>query len=172
MTDTTKNPTSELDKSMMVFMYPSMRKWEYRGSRAALVAEGIIPADLVWPHGDSHADWESGRLSYRLFRLGRGSVKGAVNGDPQGDVWSLRCSFNDGLNDASRAIAAKRQELRQEIHAHSVAGRREADQRIERHSAARRDMAFQAFKALILPARKKPNQQPKSGKSTRTSGTA
>lgn len=164
MTKTTAKSAPELGACMTVFMRPRLREWEYRGTRAQIEAEGIIPTGTPWPEGSSTTQWVSGRLIYWLFRLGKSQGS-------DDDCWSLRCRFGDFM-DKGRLIAAKQRDLQYEMFLKSEAGQRYRKNLIKSHSAARRDKAFQAFKALILPERMNTDQHPKIGKSAGTGGAA
>lgn len=139
--------------------------WEYEGTRAQLEAEGVIPPGTEWPQGKRAIYWQQGPLRFWLSRTRPEGVKGPMSIWATGDWWRLRCDTADDINRPGWRIQQKARELAQEIHAQTPAGRREWNERFSRYWAAHSDAAFQAFKAALLPGRKKPGRsKPNDGK--------
>lgn len=134
--------------------------WEFEGTRAQLEAEGAIPSGTKWPIGSASCMWTSGRFRYRLCRTRPEGLKGPMRLWVNGDWWSFRCSYDDGLDYAKRAILQKKRELEAEIRRHSAWAERERNALWDRYWKAKQDGAFQAFRALVVPERKKPGRKP------------
>ena len=116
--------------------------YEITGSRAALSAEGVIPAGTLWPQGKSVTRWKAGRFAYDLSRL---SGKGAT-----ADAWRLRSSLADFKDVVALDIVRKTQDLRDAIYRQSPAAGAAFRESWARYEAAARDDRFQAFKALVV----------------------
>jgi len=136
-------------KDLVIHMSPEYGSCSYAGPRAALEAEGIIPAGTEWPTGFTSVEWEAGQFRFRLTRTRPEGAKGASKLFVACDWWRLHW---DKINDVSwedRVIARKAKELKDAVYSLSVSGRRERYAQSERFYAAGRDQRFQAFKALI-----------------------
>ena len=166
-------PTTTPERELKVGIYTaSFGYWEFKGSRAQLEAEGVIPPGTEWPQGKQLLFWNQGRLRFWLARTRPEGVKGPVSVWASGDWWRLRCDIPDDIaNPGGWRIQQKARELAQEIHAQTPAGRREWNERFSRYWAAHSDAAFQAFKATLLPQRKKPGRPAKT-RTTNTTGAA
>ena len=136
--------------------------WEFEGTRAQLEAEGVIPTDVVWPEGDQLYRWESGRSKFWLRRTRPDGIKGPKKVWTSGDWWCVRCDYDYALNGAARAVLQKERELAAVLHRHSPSGQREWEMAWNRYWRAHEDKAFQAFKAIFVPQRKKPGRKPKT----------
>lgn len=134
--------------------------WEYHGTRAQLEAEGVIPANTEWPERSQSLYWDDGRLRWSLCRTRPEGLKGPMKLWTSGDWWNLRCDRLN-LDHATQRILTKRRELAKELYRQSAAGQREWDLSWSRYWEAHQDKAFQAFKSLFVPARKKPGRNPK-----------
>lgn len=158
-------PTDRAAESeLMVVVCPhGLRFWEYRGTRVQLEAEGVIPLGTEWPEGAKDCRWQSGRCRYWLRRTRPEGLKGPAKLWTSGDWWFLRCDFDDGLDAAASIILEKRQELAQALYRYSPEGCRAFEASYRRYYTAQEDKAFQAFKATLLPPRKKPGRKPRQG---------
>ena len=151
--------TTTPERELKIHIYKrSFGFWEYEGTRAQLEAEGVIPPGTQWPQGKQPLFWNHGGLRYWLRRTRPEGVKGPMSVWTSGDWWFLRCDTPHDINCADWRIKQKARELAQEIHAQTPAGRREWNERFSRYWAAHSDAAFQAFKATLLPQRKKPGR--------------
>ena len=151
--------TTTPERELKIHIYKrSFGFWEYEGTRAQLEAEGVIPPGTQWPQGKQPLFWNHGGLRYWLRRTRPEGVKGPMSVWTSGDWWFLRCDTPHDINCADWRIKQKARELEQEIHAQTPAGRREWNERFSRYWAAHSDAAFQAFKATLLPQRKKPGR--------------
>ncbi len=157
-------PTTTPERELKVGIYTaSFGYWEFKGSRAQLEAEGVIPPGTEWPQGKRVLYWNQGRLRFWLGRARPDGVKGPMSVWASGDWWFVRCDIPDDIaNPGGWRIQQKARELAQEIHAQTPAGRREWNERFSRYWAAHSDAAFQAFKATLLPQRKKPGRPVKA----------
>ncbi len=135
--------------------------WEYEGTRAQLEDENVIPPGTEWPEGVQSLRFDVGRFRYWLRRCRPDGVKGRPNAWDSCDWWCLRCDLIGAPSQAARRILDKRRELADELYLQSPAGRREWEAHWRRVFDARNDKAFQAFKNLFAPSRKKPGRPSK-----------
>lgn len=135
--------------------------WEYRGARAQLRAEGIIPDGIVWPEGDRIVEWRCAGVRYWLRRVRPDGLKGPKKMWVNGDWWMLRGDRMSFEHDDERRIRLKARALADEIHRQSPAGRAQWASLWSRYGAAQRDRDFQRFKAAVLPARERTGRKPK-----------
>lgn len=146
------------EREMRVVIRPyAMDVWEYRGSRAHLEAEGVIPAKTEWPEGCAILHWEDDRFRWVLGRVRPQGLKGPKKLWASGDWWSLYCHQLNGPDPATRRLLHRKRELAEEIYRQSVAGQRERRAKLNRYFATFEDKAFQAFKANIpglIPAKR------------------
>lgn len=149
-------------RELRIFLYPGNFA-RYEGSAAQLAAEGLIPEDLTWPQAARSAVWDDNGFDYCLRRCRPEGHKGPMKSWLALDHWSLtvHVTGRDWTWSARGRLERAAQALRDEIHAQSPAGQREWQANWNRWLAAHKDPAFQAFKAGVLPARKKPGR-PKS----------
>jgi len=136
--------------------------WEYEGTRAQLEAEGVIPPGTEWPEGALDQRWEAGRFRYWLRRCRPDGMKGPMKLWTSGDWWCLRCDLLNGPDHATRSILEKKRELATELYRHSAAGQREWNAQLNLYWKAQEDKAFQAFKSIFVPERKKPARKAKA----------
>lgn len=123
---------------------------EYQGTRAAIEAEGIIPADTKWPEGFKDLQWEDDKFRYWIRRKRPEGVKGPRKQFLDIDWWMLRCDpVEDDMSWAAKNIKRKAKELADEIYRHSTEGRAEIDKQRNAYCKALSDKKFQAFKSLI-----------------------
>lgn len=136
--------------------------WEYEGTRAQLEAENVIPPGTEWPEGAQNLRFDIGRFRYLLRRSRPDGVKGPKKVWTSGDWWCLRCDLIGGPDHDARRILDKRRELADELYRQSPAGQREMEAQWRRVIQACNDKAFQAFKSIVVPVRKKPGRPSKS----------
>lgn len=152
---TTTTPADEPSRPLLVLLYPWHRgACEYRGTRAQLEAEGVLPAGLQWPQGGDLAQWERNGLRYNLHRKRPADLKGPMRLWLEGDYWSLRWERANPPNWAECDIAAKRAELQQAIYRQSPQGMQAARARWQRLRLAKDDAAFQRLLARFAIPRK------------------
>lgn len=136
----------------------------WKGSRAQLEAEGLIPEGTDWPARAGSVSWTAGRYAYQLNRCRPDGLKGPMRQWIEGDYWSVTSSVV-GREDSCFDLDVKRKarELEGAIYRASVAGRLELDAQWDRLREARRDKAFQCLKDLLVPAPKKHGRPAKAG---------
>jgi hypothetical protein len=123
--------------------------WEYKGTRAQLEAEGVVPAGSEWPNGRQSLYWQAGGLSFCLRRARLEGRKCPSKVGVYGDWWSLRCDMRSGPDTKALIILEKQRELAETIRVFSPAGQQEIKAEFDRYLATTKDQAFQAFKAKI-----------------------
>lgn len=128
---------------------------EYQGTRAALEAEGVIPAGTVWPEGFNDLHWENSRFRYRLRRKRPAAAKGARKQFLTVDWWMFRCDPLAGESIETLNIKHKAKELADAIHRASAKGRAEWYAHWNRYWQAQHDKPFQAFKTRLGLVEKK-----------------
>lgn len=122
----------DLSAEIIVRIYPGCAP-EYQGTRAALVAEGFIPANLQWPTGFTLACWEDQTFRYWIQRQRPKGVKGARKHILDIDWWSIRINQ---LRPPRPPIASEQDCAEWDAH-------------WEAYVAASRDKSFQSMKSLI-----------------------
>lgn len=138
------------ERELQVVVRPhKLNAWEYRGSRAQLEAEGVIPAETEWPDGARRLLWDDGRFRWCLSRVRPEGLKGPMSLWSSGDWWNLRCEVMNGPDYATQRILDMRRELAKELYRQSTAGQREWSINWRRYWAAVEDEAFHAFKARV-----------------------
>ncbi len=145
---------------------------EYRGSRAQLEAEGIVPAGTEWPEGGRCVKWEQGLLRFSLSRTRPAGMKGPKKLWLEGDYWSLRWKRKVQPDWGTVAIREKVAELAQEVYRQSYEGRRTHQALWDSFWKAHEDKAFQSFKNSIVPHRKKPGHPAKSSTTEQSQGAS
>lgn len=161
-------PTEDL----LVCMFPG--NWaNYKGSRAQLEAEGVIPGDTKWPDRGVKLRWENGNLRFTLKRTRPDGMKGPMRLWLAGDYWNLDIAVKnrDWRWHQQREIEVRAKALAEDIHRQSPAGQREWSTNWNRYYAATQDKSFQAFKSIFVPERKTPGRKPRSTE-TRVEGGA
>lgn len=122
---------------------------EFRGTRAQIEAEGLVPPSTQWPaSGYSQSSWDDGAVLYLLRRVRPLGAKGPRRAFAQIDHWSLRTVLL-GVHWTAREIALKRSELQAIVHRVSPQGRAEWNAHIHAHAAAQSDQRFGAFLGQI-----------------------
>lgn len=135
---------------------------EYRGTRAMLEAEGVIPADVQWPTGFDYAHWKVGQCSFWLHRNRPERAKGPRQRFINVDWWHLRWDPRPNESYIDREIRRRAQDLAKFAMAHTQQGIAAFGRQFERSIAAREDQHYQAFKALVpgmIPLRRKRGKQ-------------
>lgn len=122
---------------------------EYQGTRAQLVAEGVIPEGSEWPDGDKSITWQAGPFEYDLCRKRPQGMKGPKKLWVEGDWWLLRWQPINRTSRAERDIKRKRNELNEALYRQSPKGIAEINATWDRYWATLEDAKFQTFKALI-----------------------
>ncbi|WP_332855146.1 hypothetical protein [Duganella sp. S19_KUP01_CR8] len=136
-------------QELIIYINRAIDITEYRGTRAMLEGEGVIPADFEWPDAYSDIFWESGKFKYWLRRCRPDGAKGKSKAFADCDWWSLRWVLLGGPDLHQKRIATMAQDLAAEIYRWSDKGRDEWNRMYNRSWGAKTDEKFQAFKALI-----------------------
>lgn len=136
----------------------------YEGTAAQLVAEGLIPEGFEWPRAAADKRWEANGFDYWLRRTRAEGLKCPMRAWLEMDNWFIRVEVTgrDWTWRARRNIEEKAEALRDEIYRQSAAGRREWEVNWSRDRKTQEDKAFQAFKSIFVPERKKPGRKPKA----------
>ncbi|WP_342620831.1 hypothetical protein [Rhodoferax sp. GW822-FHT02A01] len=151
-----------IDSSLTVIIRPyDLEFSEYRGTRAQLEAEEIVPAGTAWPEGGCSVRWESGLLRFELKRTRPDGMKGPMKLWLEGDYWNLRWERKVRPDFGAREIMKKRAALEAELFRHSYEGQRQQSANWDRYWKAHEDKAFQAFKSTIIPQRMKRGRKSK-----------
>lgn len=157
-------PVSLLDENeLRIEIYP--RGYDcWRGTRAQLQAEGMIPEGLEWPRHPAQKCWLSGPFFFRLIHLESRGPKGSTPPVPEVERWACRRSIFTGGEDnfSSARIYEISQMLAREIWRRTPAARAQWD----RYWKAHQDRRFQAFKALFVPQPKKRGRPSRSKTAT------
>lgn len=162
-------------QELVVYLLSDYAVSEYRGTRAMLEAEGVIPEGTKWPEGYDDLRWRAGGFDYWLRRRRPEGAKGPRKAFADFDWFSLRWSLtNMRPTPADLEFARKAKELQNFVYRHSAQGCVEWNARFERYQTARQDTEFQAFKAAILPrlAEKKKRGRPRKGSGQSSPTTA
>ena len=119
----------------------------YKGTRAQLEAEGLIPDGFQWPHRVATAEWTAGLHLFNLRRAQQGVAPWA-----EGDYWALMLWLKGGLrrSPGEREIIEKENALRRARYERSAEGQRAFCARYAAMQCANADSAFQAFKGGLL----------------------
>lgn len=129
----------------------------YTGSRAQLEAEGLIPPDFKLPEGKEWVYWSADGYDYQLRRVRPEGFKGPQRAWLGVDNWivDVRVTGRDLQWRKNRAIERKVEDLKDAIHRQSKAGWEEGRLRLEAFCETLGDKAFQRFKAIVVPERKR-----------------
>lgn len=146
-------------RELSIQIYPRGYDW-WRGTRAQLIAEGVVPQDIEWPKGLSDNFFTAGRFRYWLRRERPEGHKGPRSSYMEVDNWACRRVSVDTPRDgfAAAILHEKRAALEQELWARTPA----ASLQRSRYWAALDDSDFQAFKAMVVPQPKKRGRPRKS----------
>lgn len=122
---------------------------EYRGTRAQIEAEIVVPASAKWPAaGFNQISWTSGPVMYLLRRVRPIGAKGPRRDFAQIDLWSLRTVL-EYSHSIARQVEFSQAEFQQILEDASPQGRIAAAARRSAADAAREDAGFQSFLAQI-----------------------
>lgn len=144
------NTTVALDLSTEIIVcMPFDGLIEYRGTRASLEADGLIPAGTEWPDGFGTLRWEDDTRRYWLRRARPEGAKGSRKQFANVDWWMFRFDPLQAKSFEARNIERKTKELAETIYRQSTKGQNERDKHWASFWAAQGDKEFQAFKALI-----------------------
>ncbi|WP_154671176.1 hypothetical protein [Paraburkholderia mimosarum] len=156
----TEQSTPSADRELQIRI-DIERYTEYKGTRAQLEAEGIIPPDLEWPEGGRDTEWTSGQTEYVLCRCRPDGLRGPNSVWLRGnyDCWMLRI-FPGGCADVINSqIRLKLREVHRALYFRSAEGQACSTRTWQAAAKAHTDERFQAFKALIpglVPPPRKP----------------
>lgn len=169
-TDAKPNATVEaagvvIVEPVFVVSLPTSRLFSpaFKGSRAQLEDEGLIPPGLKWPDAQERATWVIGQFCYSLKRTRPAGLKGGMKLWIRGDYWIVEWNLENKPSLKTILVGEKAEALRAEIYLRSPDGEREWRKTYHLCCKAREDKAFQAFKSAFVPERKKPGR-PKQSK--------
>lgn len=128
---------------------------EYQGTRAALEAEGVIPAGTDWPEGFNDLYWEDGQRRYWLRRERPEGQKGPRRQFLTMDWWMYRCNPLNAKPVEVRNVERKTKELADTIYRQSAKGQAEWSAQCDRYWKSTKDKAFQTFKVTCGIVEKK-----------------
>lgn len=150
-TATTNQPT---ERDLVISLHPHASRVDYRGTAAQLQSDGLIPGAFEWPRTSAKKVWCVNGLEYQLQRARPYGHKGSWI---ELDSWSLiiMAGDRDWYSFERRDIERKAEELRVKAYRLTPEGDREWRAFMARCWAASQDKAFQDFKALFVPERKK-----------------
>lgn len=152
-----------LDLSTEVIVYtPYSSISEYQGTRAALEAEGIIPAGTDWPEGFNDLRWEDSRFYYLLRRERPEGAKGPRKQFLTVDWWGVRFDPRNSESGEARNIKLQAEKLARLTYLASDKGRREWHANCDRYCEAQTDKLFQSFRAACGIVERKRGRRPKS----------
>jgi hypothetical protein len=109
MADITTGAPALISSDLVIEITP---RWicQFRGTRAQLIAEGLISSDFKFPHRTEIQDWESGKFSYWMRRCRPEGMKGPQSVWANGDYWVV-CQSLKGANCTTYQIQEKTREL-------------------------------------------------------------
>ena len=136
-----------LDDGDLVFSHSQgWARWQ--GTRAALLAEGLVPLAIEWPAWRGVVMWEGDRLRFSLQRCRRPGTRGPVSRWSSGDWWACQQVRLDDIADhgARARLAEARQAYDAAVWRETPAGH------LMRHNAVRAqgDTAFREFIRVSL----------------------
>lgn len=124
----------------------------YTGSRRAIEETGLVPSSIEWADGFAKAEWVGPNgLRYRLGRIRPYGTKGPRRAFMFADSWELFVQSPVEQYDADE-IRAKERELIDLKRRRSPEGRAEWCEQYSRLNSAKKDSAFQALLASIVPS--------------------
>ncbi len=140
--------------------YPGLA--EYRGTRAQLEAEGLIPEGFNWPDGYGDHRWTHGDFRFWLMRRRPDGAKGYRNQFSIVVWWHLRFDPQTTESHVVREVKRRTKEIDDYVYKNSDAGLAALRLHHKRYEESLRDEKFWAFKALV-PGLIKPKRtrQPK-----------
>ena len=126
----------------------------WRGTRAQIEGEGILPQGAVWPTAFDISSWEEDGWGWRLGRDRPKGVRGPRKAFLEVDNWTLRRTPNGfGTWHLHALVLQKQRELEQAIFEASDDGRDRRTRQGARAYVARRDVRFQALLSRIAAVR-------------------
>lgn len=129
---------------------------DWRGTRAQLVAEGLIPPGFRWPERTERATWSAAGFHFNLRRRQPTGDKKA-SWATTADDWALRREMPGQLINAG-CIYEKARALGDELLRHTPAWNAQR----ERHWHAVSDADFQSFlAAIIVPKKQRRGRKPR-----------
>lgn len=131
--------------------------WAYRGTRAQLEAEGVIPAG-EWPQETETRVWTTGGVQFSLRRIRPDGFKGPKRLWAAADCWVLQGRKPQGADNWQVRIRELQRQIAKLEFARSPEGQRE----FQVYWRATEDNHFQAFKKRLLLPRNKPRRKAKS----------
>lgn len=156
MSMSTTNQPAEHD--LVISLHPCHSRVDNRGTASQLQSEGLIPGGFEWPRASAEKVWSVNGLEYRLRRARPYGHKGSWI---ELDSWSLiiMAGDRDWYSFERRDIERKAEELRVKAYRLTPEGDREWRAFADRCWAASQDKAFQDFRALFVPERKRPGRK-------------
>jgi len=139
----------DLSCELIVTAMPEIYLTEYQGTRAALEAEGVIPAGAQWPDGFDDLRWEDDLFRYRVRRQRPEGVKGSRKSLLNIDWWMFRCDPRKHISPEMLSIERKAKELADARFRASPDGAAAMNRQWDAWLKARMDEKYQAFKAGI-----------------------
>lgn len=139
--------TARFDGELRIEMDAFLKRVVYRGTRDALLAEGLVPSGCDWTRRlGEMATWCDGTFRFNLVRERPPGAKGPRRAFQGVDWWRLSvCLREPSVEYASVAVARKKAEIAALEFWQSSEGARLTD----RYGAALRDRVFQEFRAKI-----------------------
>lgn len=163
--DTGPSPTADQidERELRVSI---MRDWfvDFTGTASQLVAEELIPDGFEWPHAADHRCWEAKGCTYSLSRVRPDGHKGPMRSWFGLDNWTVRVKPAGRVENwfEHRLLERKAKELMALHYSLTPAGLREREAKRDRYWKTLDDKAFQAFRSIIIPERKRPGRKPSS----------
>jgi len=141
-------PAADVIASDLIVEIVPRQSVEWIGTKAQLLDEGLVPADIIWPYRDRWVGWNTPTLECWLRRTKPLGMKGPKRLWLEVDWWALRQTLlsDRGKGHWPAAIYEKRCELQQLIWSQSEAGQMSARQWYK----ARADERFQSFKQRVI----------------------
>lgn len=134
---------------------------EYRGTRALLEAEGIVPQVIEWPEWRDEEHWTAGGQRFYLKRERPPGFKGPERVALGHDWWKVRI-YSPGPGDYLTCdIRAQRRKLAKLEFRNSPEGLAQSSRIVAGVLRAGRDDAFQQFLSALLPAARNGRKAPK-----------
>jgi hypothetical protein len=118
----------------------------FRGTRAQLMAEGLIPEGFEWPHRTVSQAWAAGDSEYSVQRARIPGTKGPMSIWIDGDFWVLDyMPIQKSFGYLHHLVHTKTMEIIQLMHRQTPEGGREFD----RANEAKKDGKYMAFRHLL-----------------------
>jgi len=145
-------------QELRIFVMPGYLR--FKGTRAQIEAEGLIPAGTEYPRDDDVVSWERGEVEFRLRHGRPDDAKGHRRAWAGADCWCVDVNVpaHDWRWWQRRRVQEKVDALHAEIYRQTADGAKAERLLFRRWCAARSDNAYQAFRSQCLPACKKPGR--------------